>query len=652
MEPQVILKTKPVPETEPIKKTNPIVLDPEDQNSLEELNEEAKRILFDFLKELKQENPSVDTLKELIDAINKLKEEHKDNEEFQTLIDEYINRMKSKFGIFIKEAPEEITEEELNNLIHRLFKDKLPISADLSGIDVDKIVEQYNKLLEAMEKGNAKEITAARGRLIKLLKKQQKNIDNSFEDIKVLEEISNEILKDKPSIESIRTILEKEENRNLYIYFKEFLTDLETFINKFNKILEDEEIQKLIFLESALKTQLKEHKQNLNERFSKEFLEKKSGIMSIFTELPNAVGLSIRKLINSINELKQAKTGRRKLTSLKEIMKDIGKVLGTPLLFTGKYLVSNWYTLYMLYQGITQTKEQIEKEKAEEQARIEAEEAAKKAAEEEARRAAEEKARLEAEEAARKAAEEEARRLAEEQARLEAEEAARIAAEEEAARIAAEEEAARIAAEEQARLEAEEAARIAAEEEARRLAEEQARLEAEEAARIAAEEEAARIAAEEEAARIAAEEQARLEAEAQARLEAEAQARAEAEEQARAEAEAKAKEEAEKAQDDIDPTPTQDQYQHLRGSRLIGLLASPAYNGDIYMQLKTGVVTPDSTARVTYSLPGAQLWEFWKIKSGTFTLREIQEIWNWWPDVDLDEFVNTPSDINTYLITP
>lgn len=106
-------------------------------------------------------------------------------------------------------------------------------------------------------------------------------------------------------------------------------------------------------------------------------------------------------------------------------------------------------------------------------------EAARQRAEDEARRQAEEAARQRAEDEARRQAEEAARQRAEEEARRQAEEAARQRAEEEARRQA--EEADRQRAEEEARRQAEEAARQRAEEEARRQAEEAARREAEEA---------------------------------------------------------------------------------------------------------------------------------------------------------------------------
>lgn len=354
---QPALKTK--------KKLSQIILKPEDENSVVELTEKAKKALFDFLKELeisKEGNINLEKLKELKAQIITLKENHKDEQEYQKMLDEYLNTMKTKLSAFIKVAPSNINDEKLKELLNILFPNIVPISVDLSGIDIKKITELYNKLHDAIESGNLKQETIARGRLIKILKKEQNNINSSFKDIEVLEKIGIELSKENISLENIKKILEEKENKNLYLYFKDYFNDTKALCDVYKKLLEDEDIQRLFFLSNALSEQLKEHRENLDKRFSSEFLEKRSRLTSIFTELPNAIGLSIKKLNNSINELSAAKTQRRKLASIKQIAKDSAKVVSTPVLFTGKYVMSNWYTFYMAYQGIAQAKAQGEKE--------------------------------------------------------------------------------------------------------------------------------------------------------------------------------------------------------------------------------------------------------------------------------------------------
>lgn len=522
--------------------------EPEEELTAEELDELATELLFEYLNEIEnaeQGKLNYEKLIFLIEKIQALKEKYPDNKEFQESLDDNIERMKLKLSTFVKNAPEVITDDELNELLMSLFKEKIPVSVDLTGIEINKIVELYQSLQEAIDKKDLKQETAARGRLIKALKKEQKNIKNSFKDIETLARLGVEASKDEASIDNIRQILEEDENKNLYLYFKTKLIDLETFLNEYQKVIEDEEIKKLFFLDNALTDQIRNQRENLDKRFSKEFLDNKSKLTSIFTELPNAISLSIQKIANSIEELKQSKNQRRKMNSIKNVMKDVMYLVGTPIVFTGKYLVSNWYTLFMAYQGI--------KESRAEAKRIEEE-----------KKAAEERARIEAE---RRAAEERARQ---EQLRLE-----------------------------QERLEAAERERQAREEAERQAAEEQAR-----------------------------QEQLRLE---QERAEQEA-----LNEQAQEQSETGTEPEKEISQNETvtTPTPTTDPYQHLRGTRLHTLLASTAFYGDIYEQLESGLITPDSKVRVTYSSPGAKPWEFWKTEVGYFTLWEVQEIWNWQCDLE------------------
>ena len=413
-----------------------------EEETIEDLEEQANTLLFEYLKELEkasQGSLDIDKLKDIVEKINLLKDKNKDNQEYQNSIDDCLERMKLKLSIFIKNAPEVITDEELQELLNNLFEEKVPVSVDLTDINVEKIVELYQELQKAIESKDLKKETAARGRLIKLLKKEQNNINHSFKDIQTLATIGKELLKEDASIDKVKEILEEDENKNLYLYFKTQLADLETFMNAFQKVIEDEEIQKLFFLANALNDQLQEQRENLDKRFSKEFLDKKTNLTSIFTDLPNAIALSIQKISNSINELKQAETQRRKMNSIKTVMKDVTSLIGAPVVFAGKYLVNNWYTMFMAYQGIKESKaeaKRIEEEKqreAEEKARIERE---RQEAEEKERREAEEKERREAEERERQARLEEER---ERQARLEEERERQARLEEE--RRAAEEQA-------------------------------------------------------------------------------------------------------------------------------------------------------------------------------------------------------------------
>ena len=62
---------------------------------------------------------------------------------------------------------------------------------------------------------------------VEFQKKEQKNINNSLKDIETIMKIGNELLKDEVYLENIRNILEQDENKNWYLYFKTKLNDLE-----------------------------------------------------------------------------------------------------------------------------------------------------------------------------------------------------------------------------------------------------------------------------------------------------------------------------------------------------------------------------------------------------------------------------------------
>ena len=278
--------------------------------------------------------------------------------------------------------------------------------------------------------------------------------------------------------------------------------------------------------------------------------------------------------------------------------------------------------------------EEKAKKEAEEKAQKEAEEKAKKQAEEKAQKEAEEKAKKEAEEKAQKEAEEKAKKEAEEKAQKEAEEKAKKEAEEKAQKEA--EEKARKEAEEKAQKEAEEKARKEAEEKAQKEAEEKARKEAEEKAQKEAEEKAKKEA--EEKAEKEAEEKARKEAEEKAQKEAEEKAKKEAEEKAQKEAEEKAKKEAEeKAEKEAEAS------LESSGTAEPATSPVPAANGqssgsDPFADLLSWCVH-----RTCFVLTfGSQNQEHPEARTSTLACQVWNQVWNWFYVVDLPG-CSTPS---------
>ena len=286
--------------------------------------------------------------------------------EFVDELKEFIGRNEKKLFELIKhsESPNKIFAELrkiLSDTEYFKEKQKAPISqAEFSydssnkykgnNIDFSKLDDLYKKLYEAIEKNDIKKITSCRGRLIRALKRNKSEIEKVYEDVKILEEI-NTLIDEGKSISEISELLNREENKKYKYYFGECIADKSSFKTKFKKLYEENKVRKIVLYYNALNEELKEHGEVLKERYSSEFLEKKAKLKNLTTMLPNAVGLSIKKLNNTINELKNARTNRKKLSKLIDVAKDTGRVIGTPALYLGKFVANNWYSIYALLKG-------------------------------------------------------------------------------------------------------------------------------------------------------------------------------------------------------------------------------------------------------------------------------------------------------------
>lgn len=238
----------------------------------------------------------------------------------------------------------------------------------------------YSKLYDAINLNDVKKETVYRGRIIRILKKNRNIIENEYSKVKCLDEINN-LLQNNFDFNEILKILKREENKNYFDFFSDCISNKEQFINKFNDLYEKEHVKKKSAYNTALRDELKEHGKLLDARFSNEFLEKKGTLRGIVTVLPNALALSARKLGNTIRELKEAKTNKMRVAKSVQVLKDTGKMIATPVVYMGKFLVNNWYALYSIHKGVVfakdmKTKEEIAKQEevdAQEKARLERE---------------------------------------------------------------------------------------------------------------------------------------------------------------------------------------------------------------------------------------------------------------------------------------
>ena len=631
----------------------PIKVDP-DEESFEEVKKKLMDLLFEFyqsLSELHNDSTDLSKQEDYLLKIKAIKDKYSENKEVQSIINDTLTKINSKLEELSKNKAIGKIAEKLRVLILDSLKADISFEFNLDDIDVKGILELYRTLDEFIERGDLKEITAARGRLIKKLKKEDPKIDEVYKKIGPFIEIKNELDGDTPSLESIKSILEREDNKYLLFYFKEYLDDLEVFKNKFEEIFNRNEIQQVIFLEEALMTQLERQKSLLEERYQTEFLDRKGNLPSIITVLPGAVKLSIQKLALTISELKEAKTNRRKMRLINDAWKDGVVAAATPVVYFGKFLASNWYTIYMIYKAYGSAKKAEEerkaaeeKAKAEQEAKEKAEAEAKAKAEQEAKEKAKAEAKAKAEQEAKEKAEAEAKAKAEQEAREKAEAEAKAKAEQEAREKAEAE--AKAKAEQEAREKAEAEAKAKAEQEAREKAEAEAKAKAEQEAREKAEAEAKAKAEQEAREKAAAEAKAKAEQEAreQAAAEAKAKAEQEAREKAEAEAKAKAEQESPAEQPALNPEPSPnvevepDPYENYRGSTLNTLIYNPSYGGNIAEQLENGIVDGDSLVYVTYQPAGTPFWMFWKVEKAQLPLRAVQAIWNWSPEINFDDY--------------
>ena len=226
---------------------------------------------------------------------------------------------------------------------------------------IDEVDQAYEKLYAALEGGNDSNITACRGRLIKILKKHKHEIDSKYEDVESLVSI-NQLIQEKASIEKLKEMIQSSP-------FKDSFSDtsqLTSIENDLHKLYESFQVDRILLYKEALPLELKEHKEVLSQRYSKEFLDKKGTLLGFLTSLPKGIGLAIQGLANSIDELKQAKTNREKTQEMMNVLKASGKLIGTPVLYLGKFLANNWYYFYLLYKGYISTnpiKKEIPKNK-------------------------------------------------------------------------------------------------------------------------------------------------------------------------------------------------------------------------------------------------------------------------------------------------
>lgn len=207
-------------------------------------------------------------------------------------IDTLVNPDKS----LIKEIREEINEQVKNILANKKQEDEEP-EIDTTNLSISEIISILQKEAKDTknndQKGNRRKATAKSGRLIKKIKKEIKKI------------------KDEEDVDA---------------------KDLE--------VLEQ--------LEVLLDEQLEWHKEQLTDRYKKEFRKKPATVKAIFTVLPKGIKIQAERVIHCIKQIKEAKTNKERIFKVLELGKQIGLLVATPVIFTVKFIVKHWYLLLLL----------------------------------------------------------------------------------------------------------------------------------------------------------------------------------------------------------------------------------------------------------------------------------------------------------------
>lgn len=112
---------------------------------------------------------------------------------------------------------------------------------------------------------------------------------------------------------------------------------------------QDENVSELLEqLEIRLKSEIENHKNQLDDRYNKEFQDKEATVPAVITVLPKGVGLQVEKVATCIQEMTIAKTNKQKIFAALNVAKSLGMLAATPVIFTAKFIAKHWYMIALL----------------------------------------------------------------------------------------------------------------------------------------------------------------------------------------------------------------------------------------------------------------------------------------------------------------
>ena len=156
-----------------------------------------------------------------------------------------------------------------------------------------------------------------------------------------------DIEKIKEKMTNIRAKADRGENAEASVISGRLIRSIKKEIRDAKNSDNEESIKKIEDLKKLLDIQLEWHGKHLKKRYSEEFIHEKADFKSLVTVLPKAVGIAVKRVTNSINKLKEAKSNKEKAFGLLDTVKETGLLVATPVIYAAKFIVSHWYLIFL-----------------------------------------------------------------------------------------------------------------------------------------------------------------------------------------------------------------------------------------------------------------------------------------------------------------
>lgn len=271
-----------------------------------------------------------------------------DNEELiQQILNEFNNLKKLDYSLSQNEIAKNKDEilQKTDNLLSQIqnmkSEDEKEITTAINNIKLSNSVDDIDESINS--------INIVLNKYIEKTKEQQVKINEEKQEEEELQH-----LKEKETIDALSGELESYQKAD---YVKKItakrgrlIRKIQSEISKIKKSGKTDEktLEILEQLETRLSSEISNHKNQLDDRYKKEFYEKEATVPAIFTALPKGVALQVRKVETCIREMRAAKTNKQRIFAAVNVAKALGMTLATPVIFTVKFIIKHWYLVLLL----------------------------------------------------------------------------------------------------------------------------------------------------------------------------------------------------------------------------------------------------------------------------------------------------------------